>query len=68
MRIGVNCLSKTKIWVQIHRLVGTFFCGKFSFYEKDNPTCSLPFNLLNIKKQHTKSIIGMGLSLNENTH
>ena len=46
-------LSKTKIWVHIHRLVGTFFRGKFPFDEKDNPTCSLPFVLLNIKKQHT---------------
>ena len=34
-------------------------CGTFSFYEKDNPTCSLPFDLLNIKKQHTKSVIYM---------
>jgi hypothetical protein len=29
-------------------LVGTFFCGKFVFHEKDNPTCSLHFVLLNI--------------------
>jgi hypothetical protein len=45
-RVEVNCFSKTKIWVHIHRLVGTFFRGKFPFDEKDNPTCSLPFVLL----------------------
>ena len=46
-------LSKTKIWVIIHRLVGNFFRGKFPFDEKNIPTCSLLFVLLNIIKQHT---------------
>jgi hypothetical protein len=55
LRFEVNCLSKTKIWVHIHKLVGTFFGGKSLFYEKSNPTCSLPFLPLNIQKQHNKN-------------
>jgi hypothetical protein len=45
-----NCLSKTRIWVHIYRLEGAFFFGKFTFYEKSDPSFSSPFLFIKYSK------------------
>jgi hypothetical protein len=50
-RFEVNCLSKIKIWVHIHRLA-PLFLGKFSliYKKKRDPTFSLPFLFIKYSK------------------